>query len=173
MLGSSTVIAGTGHRPPRLGLSYSRPDLDKLTEFAITHLRSRNDYGDDNLSIISGMALGWDQALALAATVLDIPFIAAIPFEGQEKKWPKSAQDLYRQIISRAAQVVCVGSKNEIMNAFHLRDYWMVDNATEMLTLYNGEAYGGTFKTLKYARKKQRQVTNLWEDWRAFRSTKI
>jgi uncharacterized phage-like protein YoqJ len=93
------VIAGTGHRPPRLGLSYSRSDLDKLTRFfIINHLQSRDDYDNGDLSIISGMALGWDQALAAAAIALDVPFIGAIPFEGQEGKWPKSAQDVYRSI---------------------------------------------------------------------------
>jgi hypothetical protein len=48
----------------------------------------------------------------------------------------------------------------------------MVDNATEMPALYNDEAYGGTFKTLEYARKKQRQITNLWSEWQDFRGTK-
>lgn len=169
---TSNVIAGTGHRPPRLGLSYSRSDLDRLTKFAITYLKSRADYALGELSIISGMALGWDQALASAAIALDLVFICAIPFEGQEGKWPKAAQDFYTLIINHASRVVCVGSKNNITVAFHSRDRWMVDNAAEMLALYNGGAYGGTFNTLEYAKKKQKQVTNLWRAWQSYRSVK-
>ena len=39
-------------------------------------------------AVISGMALGWDQAVARATADLGIPWVAAITFEGQESKWP-------------------------------------------------------------------------------------
>jgi hypothetical protein len=34
------------------------------------------------------MARGWDLALAKAAVELGLPLFAAIPFVGQESRWP-------------------------------------------------------------------------------------
>lgn len=159
------ILSGTGHRPRRLGLSYSRADLDKLTEFAIDYFCSLDSNAFLFMSLISGMALGWDQALALAAIELEIPFTAAIPFDRQERAWPKTAQDLYTEILAKASRVVCLGSRNAVMPSFHARDRWMIDNCDEVLALFDGAAHGGTFKTLQYAESKKKNVINLWDEW--------
>lgn len=41
----SRVYAGTGHRPPTLGLSYKQEDRLLLRKFAISQLKRRNDVG--------------------------------------------------------------------------------------------------------------------------------
>ena len=53
--------------------------------------------------VISGMALGWDMALAQAAINLGIPFIAAVPFIGQENMWIKKTQEYYKELLSKHA----------------------------------------------------------------------
>ena len=80
------ILAATGHRPDKLG-GYSHDILVRLTEFAQHQIRV---LGPEK--VISGMALGWDQAVALATISLEIPLIAAIPFEGQESVWPEKSQ---------------------------------------------------------------------------------
>lgn len=74
-------IATTGHRPPKVCTweEYETVGLGRMTALARNCLIRL-----DAEEAISGMALGWDIAFALAAIDLNIPLIAAIPFKGQE-----------------------------------------------------------------------------------------
>src|SRR5438105_861451 len=98
------IIAGTGHRPPRLGLGYADEDKQLLRRFAVDCLNLQHGL----TKIISGGANGWDQAIAEAAAELGIPFIVAVPFVGQESKWPQKAQEQYRELLAKAEKVVTV-----------------------------------------------------------------
>jgi hypothetical protein len=77
------ILAATGHRPDKLG-GYDLSIYRKLVGLAYSYLRKQTPD-----VVISGMALGWDQAVAEAAVKASTPFIAAIPFRGQESKWPR------------------------------------------------------------------------------------
>ena len=81
-------LAFTGHRPARFGLDYSPESNRILTRFAATKLAARTDAS----LVISGMALGFDQAVAHVAVVLGIRFVAAVPFPGQQGRWPDHAK---------------------------------------------------------------------------------
>jgi uncharacterized phage-like protein YoqJ len=50
-------------------------------------------------TVISGMALGWDQSIALAAVKLSIPLIAAIPFASQDSKWGREDREKWEGIM--------------------------------------------------------------------------
>lgn len=154
------VVAGTGHRPPRLKLGYDSESRHLLREFAREQLRSI-----EPTEVVSGMAQGWDQALAEAALELNIPFVAAVPFKGQEKKWPTEAQKIFRGILERAVlvQVVCDGSYAPWK--FVRRDHWMADRCDGLLALWDGGRSGGTWGTVDYAMKKGKQVVNFWDEW--------
>jgi len=52
-----------------------------------------------------GAGLGWDTALALAGFSLQIPVILAIPFDGQEERWPPASRERYKNMLERAAEV--------------------------------------------------------------------
>lgn len=54
------ILAVTGHRPNKLG-GYSKQAYRKLVKIAEVNLKKLNPD-----KVISGMALGWDQALAQA-----------------------------------------------------------------------------------------------------------
>ena len=54
-------VAGTGHRPNKLG-GYDDDIYQRLVTLAMTYLEETRPK-----RVISGMALGWDQALAEAA----------------------------------------------------------------------------------------------------------
>lgn len=153
------INAATGHRPDKLEGTYSLLTRRALGAVAVQHLHyNRPD------SVISGMALGWDQAVAGACVTLRIPFIAAVPFEGQEKRWPVEAQERYWRLLGQAERVEVV-SEYPGAKAMDLRNRWMVDNAEEMLALWNGDLIGGTANCIRYAETCGRPVTNLWSTW--------
>ena len=92
-------LAGTGHRPKKLG-GYSVEVADKLRDLARKVMdRVRPD------TVISGMALGWDTALAEVAIERKIHLIAAVPFRGQESAWPEKSQRHYRWLLEQADQI--------------------------------------------------------------------
>lgn len=36
----------------------------------------------------------------------------------------------------------------------HIRDRWIVDNSTDLIGVWNGQQYGGTYGTIRYAEKQ-------------------
>lgn len=155
------IVSGTGHRPERLG-GYSEQVLEKLTHLAQKTLVDLNpDW------IITGMALGWDTAIAQAAVNLGIPFSAAVPFAGQESKWPKQSQIKYADLMNLANKVVIVCEGGYAGWKMQKRNEWMVDKSDLVLALWDGSSNGGTFNCIEYIAKQQKQVVNLWPEWEA------
>lgn len=157
-----SVIAVTGHRPEKLG-GYSDRARRTLGGFAVERFFIAREKGLDR--VITGMALGWDQAVAGACIALDIPFTAAIPFAGQERRWPRLAQERYHRLLARADQVEIVSPQFINVNrAMQLRNEWMVDRADAVVALWDG-SWGGTHNCIEYARKRGVEVLNLWPNW--------
>lgn len=160
------IFAGTGHRPDKLG-GYSAATDDRLRLLASWHLEQHPCH-----VVISGMAAGWDQALAWAAIEHKIPLVAAVPFQGQELRWPLGARNQYHELLSKAADVVIVDpdvrDDIEARRAFDKRNRWMVDRCTHLLTLWNGSS-GGTANCIRYARHynhgKAIKFYDLWPYW--------
>jgi uncharacterized phage-like protein YoqJ len=153
------IVAGTGHRPDHLG-GYGQDIFDRLVKYAELILPTYHP-----TKVISGMALGWDQALALATLKHGIPLIASVPFEGQEKVWKKEQQELYHSILSKATEVVIVCPGGYASWKFIKRDQWMVDHSNAVLALWNGTEKGGTWQTVKYAKQVKRTLYNVWPGW--------
>lgn len=150
------IIAGTGHRPDKLG-GYGQVALVHLVNLA-------EDWLDENKPdvVISGMALGWDYALACAALNLGVPFTAAIPFRGQESRWPQESQQNYRLLLGEASDVHYVCEDGYAPWKMQVRNEWMVDNCDIVLAMWNGSP-GGTANCVRYAEKAGKPVVNLWE----------
>lgn len=121
----------------------------------------------DDLEIITGMALGWDTAVATACRDLGVPFIAALPFRGQDAYWTAEERRDYRLLLDAAREIVVIG-KAKLNRFYLLRDYWIVDNSDHMTALDSGRP-SGTHTTVLYAESKGRKVEPLWDDWIAFR----
>ncbi len=151
------IIAGTGHRPDKLG-GYSDGVRVKVYGLAIKFLtEARPD------QVISGMALGWDQALAKAAIVLGIPLYAAVPFSGQESAWPLESQDAYHRILDQCDRVVIVTPGGYAPVKMQLRNQWMVDQCDLLAALWDGTD-GGTHNCVKYAKAIRKPLRNLWPE---------
>jgi hypothetical protein len=165
MIDEPRIYSGTGHRPDELG-GYGEDTMEKLTDFAVSILPT---WEPDK--IISGMALGWDQALARAAHLLGFPWIAAVAFKGQESIWPKASQIAFHDLLSKATEVVIVCEGGYEPWKLQKRNEWMVDHCTDILALWNGVRDGGTYNCIEYARKVGRPVHNLWPGWESLNSS--
>jgi len=154
------IIAGTGHRPDKLG-GYSLATDQRLRRVALAALAPLHP-----THVISGMALGWDMALAEAAVELGVPFTAAVPFRGQERAWPVASQHRYHDLLGRAKSVVYVSQPPYSAWKMMRRNAYMVDHCDLLLALWNGEDDGGTANCVKYARLvKHKPIQNVWDRW--------
>lgn len=151
------IVAGTGHRPDKLG-GYSKEIEDRIFLIA----RDALDVLKPTM-VISGMAIGWDLALARAALHLKLPLHAAIPFYGQEKKWPRNVQALYKDILRKCSAFTCVSEGGYAAWKMHKRNEWMVDNSNVLLSLFDGLNEGGTAACIRYALSKEKDIYNVWD----------
>lgn len=158
------IIAGSGHRPDKLG-GYDPKIAQRIKELAINELQKYLSPGilkkDEELIVISGMALGWDTALALAALELKIKLHCYIPFIGQESKWPSDSRILYKMILKQAALIKCCSPGEYTVAKMHVRNKEMVDSCDLLLVLFDGTS-GGTSACIKYAMTCNTKIVNVW-----------
>ena len=151
------VYSFTGHRPHKLG-GYTTETYNRITNFALFKLEQlKPEY------CITGMALGWDLAVAAACCQLKIPYVAAIPFPQQADIWNENDKWLWNFYKLHADKVVVVSEKFSIAN-LQKRNEWMVDHSGCTIALYDGSK-GGAYNCIKYAESKDKPVVNWWNDW--------
>jgi uncharacterized phage-like protein YoqJ len=153
------IIAGTGHRPGRCGASEQQ-----LRMFLIRDLDNR----DVDL-VISGGALGYDQALAYAARHLHVPYNIYQPFPTAAvgKFWSEEQKDDYFSLLAGANEVVTTAEEYS-NKAYVIRDKAMVDACDQVLGLWDGRHHGGTYITWTYGQRKRKSMVNLWNKWQAY-----
>ena len=113
---------------------------------------------------MSGMARGVD--LWAAEAVLQIQNVkpsqkielwAIVPYDRQPLAWSAKECARYRRILEQAAHVEYIS--HDYYNAcLQKRNRFMVDHATHLLAVYDGQP-GGTASTIRYARKKGLEIT--------------
>lgn len=157
------ILAATGHRPDKLG-GYGQDVSTKLRAVAAAVIQQHRPFG-----VISGMALGWDTAWAEAALDAGVPLLAAVPFAGQESRWPQESQRRFRSILERAAKIVTVCDGGYAAWKMQRRNEYMVEHCSALVALWNGTT-GGTGNCVAYAERVQKPIINVWDDWRAIQS---
>jgi uncharacterized phage-like protein YoqJ len=150
------IICGTGHRPDKLG-GYSIEVFKNLVLLSEDYLKLLKPD-----KVISGMALGWDQALAEATINLNISLLCAIPFVGQETVWKEESKIKYNIILNKANTIYYVDKDGYAPEKLQIRNEWMVDNADLVLALWNGSS-GGTYNCIKYAKRRFKPILNLFD----------
>lgn len=154
------IVAFTGHRPNKLG-GYKLPNpvyaaVCKQLERTLKELNPTK--------AISGMALGVDQWAAMICVKLGIPFVAAVPFPGQESKWPESSQRIYKLLLKKADDIVMVSDAPFHASKLQKRNEWMVDQLAEpedrLVAVFDGTD-GGTCNCVKYAEKHEKQIIRI------------
>lgn len=152
-----TTIALTGHRPNKLW------GYDTRDPHYVQVKRALRDLIDElgATSLISGMALGFDQLGAEVAIVRDdVEFVAAVPFKGQESKWPYSSQRRYFQLLDAADKIVTVSEGAYAAYKMQVRNEWMVDHCDIVVALWDG-TNGGTANCVRYAQSKGKTIYRL------------
>lgn len=156
------IVAGTGHRPQFAVTGNLKPfsqeqDLAMLKTAKYFLVVMGADY------VISGGALGWDTAIARAAYALKIPYAVYVPCYGFGSQWDEKQQQTLKNMLDNAASWHTVTEKPYTSNLMVVRDKAMVNDATAVLALWNGQQHGGTWHTVKYANSKNVEVVNAWE----------
>lgn len=156
-----SVVAGTGHRPHKLWIGdYSgHHRLNPLRAWVKAQTRTKL-VALKPIHVITGLALGFDQDLADVCVDMGIPFIAAIPCEGQDSQWPPEARVHYRKLLKLAYEVVVVTEGPYERWKMQARNEWMVDRCSDLLACFDG-SQGGTANTVNYADKLQRPVHRI------------
>jgi uncharacterized phage-like protein YoqJ len=144
------IVSFTGHRPKKFGGFKPCP----------THERVKARLREKLLELkptqaISGMALGFDQWAAEICVELEIPFIAAIPYPGQELGWTWPAQQHWEALMTKAARIQLVDLEApktywEAVEKLHARNHWMVENSQAVIAGWDGSD-GGTAECIRYA----------------------
>jgi uncharacterized phage-like protein YoqJ len=154
-------VAVTGHRPNKLSFCYDHDGkaFGKLVGVATGALEQLRP-----VEVITGMALGWDQAVAEACIQLRIPFAAYLPFADQDFKWPKKSREYWEGLLAFAARTVIVSAGRYSASKMQIRNERMVDDGDLLLALWN-RTPGGTGNCVEYARSKNRLILNVWRRW--------
>ncbi len=154
------IVAFTGHRPNKLG-GYKLPNktYTRICKEIYTVLQDLKPK-----KAISGMALGVDQWAAKICLDLKIPFIAAVPFPGQECKWPESSQRIYKLLLKQSDDIVMVSDAPFQAQKLQKRNEWMVDQLANpedrLIAVYDGTE-GGTCNCVKYAEKHEKKIIRI------------
>ncbi len=162
------VCCFTGYRPHRFHFT---PDgLRPEQVQAVLGAQVRRLYAEGYRTFISGMCIGVDlwaaaEVLRLREEYPDVSLVAAVPFEGQESRWPMAQRREYRRILAASARVEVLFSaaaaKENAARCYRKRNEWMVDSADTMVAVYtaaDSEPRSGTAATVRYARKKLKRV---------------
>lgn len=125
---------------------------------------------------ISGMAINTDQLFARAILELKMTLIAAVPFRGQEAKWPAHLKRQYFDLLDKCQIIYYVdtlegyqipGVKDGVYDPrkYKMRDQWMVDNSDIMLGVFDRRRKrSGTGMTLRLAKEQKKQGMVLYLD---------
>lgn len=142
------IVSFTGHRPDKLGGYHTPwPHNKEVVGLLYTKLAEFKP----ELALV-GMAQGIDQIAAAICYDLCIPYIACVPFVGQETRWPPDAQKRYKVILANAYKVVVVcGPEIDPIKALQIRNEYMVDNSDLLIACWDGTR-GGTYNCIKYAK---------------------
>jgi len=123
-------------------------------------------FDNGHRDFISGMALGADQLFAEAVIEFkrlgyEATLIAAVPFLGQESKWPEHSKNRYHEIIQLCDRVETICPPGYAPWKMQNRNEWMVDRSEIVLALWDGIAKGGTYNCLTYALSNGKFVVQL------------
>ena len=155
------IICGTGHRPNKLG-GYSDPIFDALVRLCSYYLTTTTE---KPTLVISGMAQGFDQALAQACLDCGYPYDAYVPHEGQESIWrDPRAKDKYYKLLNSAREVKLIVPGPFAAWKMMKRNEAMVNASDTVLALWDGTG-GGTGNCVSYARRMNKNIIHLWDRW--------
>jgi uncharacterized phage-like protein YoqJ len=155
------ILAVTGHRPDKLWVgNWSGYDRTNPLRVWIRAQMKAYLQALQPTHTISGMAIGIDQDFVDVCIKLAIPFIAAIPFVGQERQWPALARDEYALMLHLAKEVVVVCEGSYERWKMQARNEYVCDHSDKLLAVFDG-SQGGTANTVNYADRIGREKCRI------------
>jgi len=159
---SRLACAFTGHRPKKFPWRYDEADERCVRLKAVLAEQIRLLVEQGFTDFLSGMAEGTDlwaarEVLTLREAHPALKLHCILPHRGQEEKWGDAAREEYRSVLGVADSIVCV-SREYHKNCMLERNRFLVDHASLLLAVYNGEPRGGTAATVRAARKAGRRI---------------
>lgn len=142
--------AFSGHRPEKVTGAEARivVELRKEIEQAID---------DGYRMFLTGMSRGvdlWaaDIVIELRRYNKDLKLMCVIPFEGMEERWTVEWKKHFN-MVRKKADLVQVLSNQYSPDAYQIRNAWMVNHASRLIAVFNGDQ-SGTANTIQYAQEK-------------------
>ncbi len=113
---------------------------------------------------ISGGALGFDQLAAMLIVAKrerghNVRLILALPCKNQDALWAEEQKELYRYLLEKADEIVCV-SEHYAPDCMKKRNYYMVDRSDYCICAWLYPR-SGTGQTVAYAQQKGIKVINI------------
>ena len=156
------TCAFTGHRPHKFPWKTNEADPRCAALKAVLVEQVGKLVAAGATDFYSGMADGSDVWLSQIVLNLrkknpTLKLHCFLPCEGQADKWSSSAQERYHTILGQADFVVYT-SRKYYDGCMIDRNHRLVDAASLLLAVYNGERRGGTAATIRYAQKLGREI---------------
>lgn len=149
------ILSFTGHRPKKLNNEWDHSG--PLSKKIIAKVRNVLRQLQPEMCNV-GMCIGGDFLAAMACIEEGIPFVAYVPFKGQDDLWGAGNKLQYRELLSKAKEVIYVSDPPYAPWKMTKRNQAMVDNGDKLCGIYDGSAGGGTFNTIEYAKKKDKEI---------------
>lgn len=155
-----TSICVTGHRPNKLfGYNDNDPRYNTLRSALDQAITAAAQKG--SVVAYTGMALGVDTIFAEECLKLkkqfDIKLVAAVPFKGQEGKWPEQSKKHYHDLLSQVDEIVYVSDPGYAAWKMQKRNEYMVNHSDLVIAVFDGTS-GGTANCVNYAKRQNKQI---------------
>jgi len=111
--------------------------------------------------MITGMAVGWDTLVADLCVEMNIPFICALPFTGQEAYWSVYDKNHYNDLLAKAEKIEIINRSGWANWKYQTRNVWIVDHSDKMLFCYDGGNSSGTKNCYDYAIKSSKEIIRI------------
>jgi len=139
-------------RPPERRRPHCYTDADYLDNF-LRWAVWRVDYHELPALGVSGVALGSDTDACGVWLRMGLPYLALVPFHGQDSRWPKASRDAYAQVLSRAAGVYTCHAERpttdqQAGDLLKARDEVLCCVSDELISVFDGSK-GGTSHTVR------------------------
>ena len=140
------LVVVAGHRPPQLGGYGANPVAERIRGKLAEILAAKRKLHPD-LVVLTGLGLGADQLGAEAAGDAGVPYVAVLPFPGQEAVWPEPSRRRHGELLAGADDTVLIQatapkSKQQAGAALARRDAWLARHADEAVVVWDGDDAG-------------------------------